>query len=289
MYKRRMFSKKACMAWMLAALTALGLGQALGLFLTSEVETAVVTKNETDPLIITGTVVRQEQVVYAPFLGFWETALDIQRVYAGQTLFTLKSQNEDAVMEVRLLSGALEAAEQPLPQRRENIHSAIALLQEENADAEALMALVLGEGEISAVQMETARESLAAGMVMTQTVSAPMGGIFVPVVDGLEELLSPDAPEPDWANLPETPVDDLALGRIITSDTWYFYGQLPAGIAAGDEIRAELLSGAFQQVTFTVMESESIGDGSCRVLCSCDENIASVAKLRKLMVKILTE
>ncbi len=286
MYERK-FSKKACIAWMVAAVAALGLGQALGLFLTLGTESSGTSAAEPEPVVITGTVIRQEQVVYAPFPGFWETGLDAQRVYAGQTLFTLKSQHESAA-EVRLLSGALEASRLALPRRRENIHRAVGDMQQEDTAVERLMAQVLGEGACSEAALQAAQESLAAGSTAVQTVSAEVGGIFVPVTDGLETYLTPEKPEIDWADLPERPRDELALGRIVTSEAWYFYGDFPECLTAGTKLRVFLLNGIFTEAVLTVVEAKTEGDGGCRALCSCDTNIADVAKLRNLSVKILS-
>lgn len=275
---------KACIAWMIAALTALGLGQTLGLFLTEQETPVTVTSGE--PLVVSGTVIRQEQVVYAEFPGFWETELEAQRVSAGQPLLTLGHLNEDTALQERLLTGGMEAAGLVLPLRRGNIHCAIAEMQKQDACAETLMAMVLGEGETQALL--NARETLAAGGTAVKTVCAPVGGIFVPVTDGLEERLTPESPEVNWADLPETPVDPLAVGRIITSDTWYFSGLLPDAVAEGETLRGELLSGVFRTVTLRVERAES-ESGGCRVLLSCSEGIASVAKLRIITIKFLPE
>ncbi len=269
------FTIKACLKGMALALTALGLGQALGLFLPLHAE-KIAEETVAEPTILTGTVIRQETVVLAPALGFWETDLEGQRVRAGQVICTLRDPQGETRDRQAICSMAAEAGEQALPRRRENIHKTISQVQQDPEAVTNLMALVLGETEQDAAAASSDAPALP-------RITAPVGGIFVTGSDGLETLLTPDSPEYDLTPEP----DPLAVGRIITSDTWYFYAAVPAPLSPGDTLEAELLSGIFKTVTLRVRRVEHRGGGDCRVLFSCDSATAEAAKIRNLSVKIL--
>ena len=254
---RRMY-----MTWMLLALFALGLGQVLGVILTPETEEAAEIEDHAQPLILTGEVLLEEEPVYAPEAGIWTQAAPEGKVSGGQTLFTGPASTADTANRVRLLSGALEAEQMVLPRRRENLHSAIAGLSSGESDMLDVMALVLEETAPEALSRAQQQLSLTASSC--QKVTAPAGGIFVAGTEGRQ------------------------LGRIITDRTWHLCLELPMGAAVGDTITAQLLSGIFQETEFTVETAEMTETG-CRVLLACEEDVALVAKIRNLTVKILSE
>lgn len=261
MHKRK-WSKQACITWMCLALAALGTGQALGVALTSATEEAVPMEVISQPLILTGTVMVEEEPVYGPEAGFWTRTAPEGKVSAGQTLFTGPVSTADAANRVRVLSGAFAAAEMAPPRRSENLHKAITGLSAGENDMADVMALVLespSEEDYSAAQSQ-----LAAMVSSCQEITAPVGGVFVA------------AAESD------------ALGRIITGRTWRLSLVLPFAVAVDDTLSAELLSGVFREVEFTVEQVEP-AEGGCRALLVCEEDVALVAKNRNLTVKILSE
>jgi hypothetical protein len=272
---------------MLLALGTLGLGQVLGLLHQEPSEPVQETAEE--PLLVTGTVIRQEQVIYAPEPGNWVATLESgQRAARGQTLFTLggSSDRSHLARQLKQEQLGLAYAAAPLPQRRAAIHEEIAALHSGTGDSSSLVSLLLGEGAASA---ETA-SALEAELENTPAVEvahieAPAGGIFVPVVDGLETVLTPETPVLSQALLPQKPISDLALGRLVTGDTWYLSAVLPFSAAVGDRLQAELLSGIFESCTLTVVETADPG----WALLSCQELLAEVAPLRQITVKILSE
>jgi hypothetical protein len=149
-----------------------------------------------------------------------------------------------------------------------------------------LVSLLLGEGAASEETAAELMEELENTTVPAQThITAPEAGIFVPVVDGLETLLTPETPVLSQALLPQKPISALALGRLVTGDTWYLSAALPVPVAVGDTLQAELLSGIFQSCTLTVLETDASG----WALLSCGELLAEVAPLRQITVKILSE
>jgi hypothetical protein len=272
---------------MLLALGALGLGQVLGLLGTAQSDTLPEPANE--PLLVTGTVIRQEQVIYAPEPGLWQSALQSgQKVAKGQTLFTLggSSGSSHLARQLKRQQLGLTYAAEPLPQRRAAIHEAIADLHSGTGDSSTLVSLLLGEGAASAEIASALEAELESAPVTENThIEAPEGGIFVPVVDGLETVLTPETPVLSQALLPQKPVSKLALGRLVTGDTWYFSAILPVSLAVGDRLQAELLSGIFEGCTLTVLETADSG----WALLSCQELLAEVAPLRQITVKILSE
>lgn len=246
------------------ALLALGLGQALGLFLTPLPEEPVAA--EESSLLLTGTVIRQEQTVYAPHPDFWVTVVESQRVTAGQTLM-ITAAAQDSLRQQGLFARTETLRDEALPLRREMLHEAI-----RQEDGEEFMALVLSEGDT---------EFPASAPTAFDTVRAPEGGFFVPVADGLEGVLTPESPR---VSLPMAPVEETAVGRLITSEGWYFFVETDLPLSPGDAVTAELLSGVFREETFLVESRE--GDN---VLFFCEKGAESLGNLRFLTVKILLE
>ncbi len=246
------------------ALLALGLGQALGILLSPLPEEPVT--EEEAPILLTGTVIRQEIPVYAPHPDFWVPVVESQRVTAGQTLM-ITAAARDALRQQSLWARVDELREMALPLRREMLHKA--LRQE---DGEEFMALVLSEGESSIPpSAPTAME----------TVRAPEGGFFIPVTDGLEGVLTPENPR---VSLPLAPTGETAVGRLITGEGWYFYAGTDLPLSPGDTVQAQLLSGVFQKAELTVSRRE--GE---KVLFFCEKGAESLGNLRFLSVKILWE
>lgn len=249
------------------ALTALGLGQALGLFLSPLPEISPAAEEPT--VVFTGTVIRQEQTVYAPRADFWVPVADSQRVTGGQTLMITR-ETRDALEMQSLEARREELASTALPLRREMLHGAIGdLLGGENSGRE-LMALVLSEGETALPET---------GALNVEAVKAPAGGFFVSVTDGLEEVLSPERPV---VSLPLAPVEETAVGRLITGESWYLYGETDLTLWPGQTLPVELLSGVFRQVELTVVEA---GEG--KALLFCEKGAELLGNLRFLTVKIL--
>ena len=246
------------------SILALGLGQALGLFLTPRESETVAT--EETVTILTGTVIRQEVTVYAPRPDFWVPVVENQRVTAGQTLM-ITAAARDALSEQRLWAQVEELREIALPLRREMLHEAL-----REGDQEEFMALVLSEGPSSG--------DISASAPM-DTVQAPEGGFFIPVTDGMEEVLTPESP---LVSLPLAPREETAVGRLITGEGWYLFARTELPLAPGQTVTAELLSGVFREAELTVVERE--GE---KVLLFCEKGAEILGNLRFLSVKILWE
>lgn len=272
-----MLSNKGILRQMVLALILLALGQAMGILQPTEEEPLYTPET----VVITGTVIRQEQVVSAPCLGDWYPVEHPQRVAAGGALYTEGNDRDEASLGVRLLAGAKKASLLSLPRRRGQLHEAIAAIAGGD-DPEWMMELVLGEGEISEEELEAAQVQRTPE---AHVIYAPQGGIFADGTDGLEALLTPESPElPDIIEK-----DPLGLGRIITEDSWYFYGEFPEQLSVGAELSVELLGGIFAQTVFVVERSAICPEGTWMTLCRCESGVEQVAEIRKLSVKILPE
>lgn len=246
------------------ALLALGLGQALGLLLSPLPENTQ--PAEDSATVLTGTVLRQEIPVYAPHPDFWVPVVDAGRVTAGQTLM-ITAAARDALHKQGLAARVEELRQVALPLRREMLHEAL-----REGDGTEFMALVLSEGDSAMAP---------SGPLSMETVRAAEGGFFIPVADGLEGVLSPENPQ---VSLPLAPVEETAVGRLITSEGWYFFGQTELPLSPGDRVEAELLSGVFRRQTLEVEWRE--GE---KVLFFCEKGAESLGNLRFLSVKILWE
>lgn len=269
--------------WLLCAVAVLGLGQVVGSALRLRQGAEVGEVQRVHSQVVSGVVIRQEQLVYAPYPGFWETEEDERRVSRGGKLFSLREGNDREALRVRLLAGGISASALPLPERREEIHRAIARMQQ-TGDPEEVMMAVLGEAPPGTEELEEAKEALARKSWQRAYIYAPVGGILIEAVDGYEGVLTPEQPDPGEA--PEIPAG--AVGRIITDPVWYFRGVLPRCPEPGEKITVEILSGVFRTVTMTVERREET-EGGYLVLLRCNEGVEDVGKLRRVSLKIFTE
>lgn len=268
------------------ALGILTLGQVFGTFrdprLPQTPEPSPSAASET-AWVVTGTVIRQEQVIYAPKMANWQCCLrDGQQAAMGEALFT-----EGQSAETSRLASRLGAARQsvtlgaiPLPQRRKALREAIGAYQQEGSE-QTLLALMLAEGDQGDAVIAETESSLSQSLFQEQAViTAPASGVFFSTADGLEEVLTPEHPYGDAGEL-----SPLALGRLITSGTWYFSACLPFSAAEGDRLEGELLGGGFGNCTLWV-ESISRSENSYTALLSCDENLEAVAGIRELTIRL---
>ena len=109
---------------------------------------------------------------------------------------------------------------------------------------------------------------------------SPAAGIFVSAADGLESILTPADPWILWA-LPEKPLPEDAVGRLITGDTWYFRTELPFPVQAGDTLRGSLFwNGA--ELTLNVEETRRDG----QTMLSCEQMLSQMAAVRQAEIKI---
>lgn len=278
---------------MFLTLALLGFGQIFSTAKTVRLRQAEPTtppSGETQPsFLLTGTVIREETVIYAPETADWQPTLESgQRAAAGQALFTAGGSRS-----TRQLAKALAAARQsialqetPLPQRRQTLQEAIVSYNQEDASDVMLTALLLSEGGGGQTLLTETEAAISSAALRSEAViTAPESGTFSRMVDGLESVLTPAHPTADPAELPEAAASPLALGRLITSDTWYFSVTAPFSAAQGDTLEAQLLGGGFGTCHFTVETAEKVS-GGWLLLLSCRERLDAAADVRELTVKL---
>lgn len=282
----RNWSGKQTLAGVTAAVLMLGAGQTVSLFCTDAENQAgrteqMVQENDT-AAVITGIVIRQEQVIYENETVQWEcTASEGSRVAAGETLFRERPTTETQIWAERksVLEQAAQEREKPLYQRRLLLWKAI-----QNGSRSQIRGLMLAESEDEpAMAYESAPKG--SGGVSCQ---ASESGVFSANVDGLEEILTPESWPEARVSLPLAPRKRTALGRLITSDIWYFAGTSGTYLEPGQECRAALLGGGFGTCTLRVEQTKCTGNG-WKILFSCTQRLEAVASVRQLSVKILSE
>lgn len=162
----------------------------------------------------------------------------------------------------------------------------------DGSDAVTAVSAVIRE---KTTQLSRLRSTLGS---VTTSLRAPCPGVFSGVVDGYETVLTPAVltriTPSQLQSLAAQPVsvDPSALGKLITSSTWYFTAVLPE-----DE-----LSGLYQNGTYTVafshdwsgeaeMTLERISDsenGQVALVFSCRSHLADTTLLRKQTVDVVT-
>ena len=282
----RNWSGKQVLAGVTAAVLLLGAGQTVSLFCADAENQAgrteqMVQENDTAE-VITGVVIRQERVIYENETVQWEcTVSEGSRVAAGETLFRERPTTETQIWAERksALEQAAQERKKPLYQRRLLLWEAI-----RNGSRSQIRGLMLaGSDDESAMAYENAPEGRGGA-----SCQASESGVFSANVDGLEEILTPESWPEARVSLPLAPRKKAALGRLITSDIWYFVGTSQAYLEPGQECRAALLGGGFGTCTLRVEQVESAETG-WQILFSCTQRLEAVASVRQLSVKILSD
>lgn len=280
------WSRKRLLAWIAGALMLLGFSQAWSLIRSAKRQEAtapMLAKTAQSALLLTGTVIRQELVIEGDPTVSWECRKDSgARVAPGEILFRESNLTMRRwAWEQQVNADAVQYRSQNLYRRRERLWRTIQTgTQQENAME--LQALLLAESD-----PETAGRS-APETVSLQTITAPEDGVFALGTDGLESLLSPEHPTLSVLLLPQKDTPETAMGRLITSDTWYFAAVWRDAPEVGQTVQAELLGGGFGACQLTVEQVEKRPDGYL-VLCSCNQRVEAVAMVRQLCVKILSD
>lgn len=281
----RKWSRGRLLAWIAGALMLLGFGQAWSLIRSAKRQNVTVPVPDTTEqaeMLLTGTVIRQEQVVEGDPSISWECRKNSgDRVAPGEILFRESNLTMRRwAWDQQVNADAAQYRSQNLYRRREQLWRAIQTgTQQENAME--LQALLLAESD-----PETAGQS-ALETVSLQTIIAPEDGVFALGADGLESLLTPEHPTLS-VSLPLKDAPETAMGRLITSDTWYFAAVWCTAPEMGQTVQAELLGGGFGTCQLTVEQVEK-QSGGYLVLCSCNQRVEAVTMVRQLCVKILSD
>ncbi len=278
------WSRKRSLAWIAGALMLLGFSQAWSLLRNAEqqkISRGIPEITEEQAAFLTGTVIRQEQVITGDANVSWICQKKSGvRVAPGEVLFQESSPTIQQWAEKKTIALQAEAyRKENLYRRRIQLWQAIQAGQENGAE---IRALLLSERDAEQTAQELPKT------VSLKTITAPEDGVFVQGVDGLENLLTPEQPELSAALLPMKTPPETAMGRLITSDTWYFSAWWEDAPEIGEVISVRLLGGGFGTCQFTVERVEKEETGY-RVLCSCNRQVEAVAMVRQISVKILPE
>ena len=281
------WSRKQLLAWIAGALMLLGFGQAWSLLRNTrnaDVEESILEPQEEKECLLTGTVIRQEQVITGDCQISWICRKENgARTAPGEVLF---QESSPAVQQWAARETVNAQAEryrsQSLYRRREQLWQAIRSGAAGEETGGEIQALLLAENDGSEHQSETPETTAL------QTITASQDGVFVQGTDGLETLLTPETPKLTAALLPMKTPPETELGRLITSDIWYFSARWDDPPEPGETVKAKLLGGDFGTCRLTVEQVEKQAEGY-RVLCACKERVEAVAMVRQLTVKILSE
>ena len=133
---------------------------------------------------------------------------------------------------------------------------------------------------------------------VSQTIYAPVSGVFSGQVDGFETLLTPDALDDltaqqlaDWMDASPVP-DPGAIGKLVTGSTWYFAALLPGSeeppLTQGHTYTITFSSDFYGSVEMTL---ERIVPGTDQTLAifSARSNLSDTTLLRIQTVDVVTE
>ena len=309
---------------LLAAVVLAYFGYALYGYFASPLSTVTALEYEADAgAVVTGYVVRDEQVLTASQSIVISTLSEGERAGAGQTV-AVAYESSDAVQrqaeiqnlrqQIRQLTYATDATLSPasLQQQTGDLLVRYAVQTAEGgADADVgdrLKGLILrgdaGDDALTSLSAErdaleaelsrlTAGESGGTALTVDQT------GYFSGAADGYESVLTPEALDtmdlafyealPDAAEA----VAPGAYGRLILSDRWYFVTALPTeqlGEAeAGNTVRLTFAQNPQEEMALQIQRIVS-GDGETSLLVlSGDSHLPSVTLLRKQACTLVFE
>ena len=279
-----------------------------------------------------GLVIRQAQVISAPSGILEVTRAEGEKVGKGQQIAlvyrdsqaqTSQAQIADLEMDIALLeeaisqSGDLESAarlDEDILQAVVDLRSSYAQ-QDYTQLREQVMGVkssvlkrgyTYGEGLTSAdlsARLRQYQDELAVltrqTALATTRVTAPVPGVFSNLVDGYEALLTPESvlqlTPSSLQELIDNPVseDTSSMGKLITSDTWYFAANLP------DQTAERLAEGGWADLRFTGDLNHDISmrvvhlgpseDGKTLAVFSSNRYLTSTTLLRAQTAELIFE
>lgn len=144
-------------------------------------------------------------------------------------------------------------------------------------------------------QLDALTQSLSQ---VSQTIYAPDAGVFSGQVDGFESVATPGALDgltvqqlSQWLEADPAPASG-AIGKLITSSTWYFAALLPAGndqhLVQGESYQVSFSSDYYGTVDMT-LESITPGESQTLAIFSAHSHLSDTTLLRKQTVDVVTE
>ena len=131
---------------------------------------------------------------------------------------------------------------------------------------------------------------------VSRTVYAPVSGVFSGSVDGWEDSLSPGQLDSLTADslsallAREASAQENAVGKLITSSTWYFAALLPGtdtGLRAGNTYTLNFTGDYYGQIPMLLERVAVEGDRTLAIF-SCRSHLADTTLLREQTVDVVT-
>lgn len=136
------------------------------------------------------------------------------------------------------------------------------------------------------LQLETLKTESAAD---TRTVGANNGGFFSGSVDGFEEVLTPETLQTmtlrQFQSLEPEKASDNAIGKLITSGTWYYVTAVPEAllqdVRVGDRVPVTFSAAYHEGLTMRVERMSDPEDGQRLLVLSSDLYMQDMTLLRE--------
>ncbi len=294
--------------------------------------TRVYSYTANDSVLAEGLVVRDALVLPAPSGILEVTRAEGEKVGKGQQIALVyrdsqaqasQAQIEELEMDITLLeeaisqSGDLESAarlDEDILQAVVDLRSSYAQrdysqLREQVVGVKSSVlkrGYTYGEGLPSAAlsaRLRQAKDELAVltrqSAQATTRITAPVPGVFSNLVDGYESLLTPKSilqlTPTSLQELIDKPVgeDISSMGKLITSDTWYFAANLPQEAAErlreGDRASLRFTGDLNRDVTMTVEQLGTTEDGKTLAIFSSNRYLTSTTLLRSQTAELIFE
>lgn len=204
---------------------------------------------------------------------------------SGVASLRLDSQIQDSLLSLRrsVEGGALAQAESEISQLR-----SLVLKRDysrgDGTDAAAELA-----------ELQAQRKTLAAqGANSVRTLTAPKSGIYSAVVDGYETVLTPESLDTLTPSALSALTADSAVssnvGKLITSDRWYYAAALPddaADLTEGQSVTLRFSKGAADDLPAEVWRVGESENGRTLVILSGREYLSELTLLRHQSASII--
>jgi hypothetical protein len=289
-------------------------------FNAEETVTTVYTYTAEDRIEVTGYLVRSETVIGGASSELMEVVLDegekvakggtVANIYSSQEAASRQKEMDSIISQLERLENLDSGSSYSSDSKAldESIVNAIIRLREDLAtdsgrdlsgDSDTLQDLVFereylysGTGNLAedisnlASQLSKLQSASTGG---SQKVTASLSGIYSSVVDGYENVLTPDSLTDltpsvlaSWEGTQETVDDKSNIGKLIDSQTWYYATTMDEEDAQrmGSTVTLRFTSDFTDEITMTVKSISQAEDGQVAVVFSTNKYLTQTTQLR---------
>lgn len=265
-----------------------------------------------------GLIVRSEELITSSLPYLDVLAQDNKHVSRGETIAVSYSSEDGLAQEQQIQTLQLQLAQEQLQLQNAQagagsstavedatlaLSRAVARGESSSFDALALnVSSLLFDGgtpptqaDVDALQTQLTQLQNAVPAQGATPILAGESGTFSTAVDGYESL-TPDMLEDlspsgvDALAAQQRSVESGAIGKLITSQTWYYAAKLSdddgARLQAGEEVTADFGRYLAQPVTLRVERVSAPENGQRAVLFSCEQELSSTLTFRQVTVDI---